>query len=82
MFIKKLNALFSYYNELGDTFSFINSNGQEAILKIEEDSDITVFINILMLGRSGAGKSTLINLLLDEKNLSKEEQVFQLLLKI
>ena len=58
---------FSYYNELGDDFSFINSEEKEQIIKIEDDTDITVFVNILLLGRTGAGKSTLINLLLGEK---------------
>jgi len=66
-FFRKLNVLFCYYNELGDEFSFLNSNGEEKYIKIEDDTDITVFINILFLGRSGAGKSTLINLLLGEK---------------
>ena len=66
-FLKRLNILFSYYNELGDIFSFINSEGKETLIKIEEDIDIPAFINILLLGRSGVGKSTLINLLLDEK---------------
>ena len=66
-FIRKLNVIFSYYNELGDEFSFINSEGKEVEIKIEDDIDISVFINILFLGRSGSGKSTLINLLLGEK---------------
>ena len=66
-FIRRINVLFSYYNELGDIFSFKNSKGEEVLIKIEDDVNITVFINILLLGRSGAGKSTLINLLLDEK---------------
>ena len=63
----ELNRLFSYYNELGDNFSFINSNGKEVNIELENVNDITVFINILMVGRTGSGKSTLINLLLDEK---------------
>ena len=63
----KLNRLFSYYNELGDNFSFINSDGKEVNIELENVNDITVFINILMVGRTGSGKSTLINLLLDEK---------------
>ena len=66
-FYKKLNVLFSYYNELGDSFSFKNSEGREELINLEDDTDISVFINILMLGRTGSGKSTLINLLLDEK---------------
>ena len=66
-FIRKLNVIFSYYNELGDEFSFINSEEKEVQIKIEDDIDITVFINILFLGRTGSGKSTLINLLLGEK---------------
>ena len=66
-FLRKLQVLFSYYNELGDEFSFLNSEGKEELIKIEDDTDISVFINILLLGRTGAGKSTLINLLLAEK---------------
>ena len=66
-FLRKLNVLFSYYNELGDDFSFINSEEKEQIIKIEDDTNITVFVNILFLGRTGSGKSTLINLLLGEK---------------
>ena len=66
-FLKKLKSLFIYYNELGDNFSFINSEGNEVYVNIEDETDITVYLNILMLGRSGSGKSTLINLLLDEK---------------
>ena len=54
----KLNRLFSYYNELGD---------KEVNIQLENVNNITVFINILMVGRTGSGKSTLINLLLDEK---------------
>ena len=64
---RKINILFSYYNELGDKFSFLNSEGTEVSVRIEDDMNITVFINILLLGRSGSGKSTLVNLLLDEK---------------
>jgi len=66
-FLRKLQVLFSYYNELGDEFSFLNSEDKEELIKIEDDTDISVFINILLLGRSGSGKSTLINLLLAEK---------------
>ena len=64
---RKLNVLFSYYNELGDVFAFKNSEGEEVRIQLEDDTNITVFINTLFLGRTGAGKSTLINLLLDEK---------------
>ena len=66
-FFRRINVLFSYYNELGDIFSFKNSNNIEVPIKIEDDTKNAVFINILLLGRSGAGKSTLTNLLLDEK---------------
>ena len=66
-FFRKLYILFSYYNELGDVFSFINSEGKKCLVKIEDDTNITVFINILLLGRSGSGKSTLLNCILDEK---------------
>ena len=66
-FIRKLNVIFSYYNELGDEFSFINSKGDEQLIKLEDEDDISVFVNIILLGRSGCGKSTLINLILNEK---------------
>ena len=69
-FLRKLNVLFSYYNELGDEFPFFNSENKEEsnnIIKLEDDTNISIFINVLLLGRSGAGKSTLINLLLAEK---------------
>ena len=66
-FIRKLYVLFSYYNELGDEFSFINSEGKEELIKIENDTDITVFMNIILMGESGSGKSTLLNLILGEK---------------
>ena len=65
-FIRKLNILFCYYNELGDEFSFINSNNKEVPINIEDETDIIIFVNFLLLGRSGAGKSKLINLLLEE----------------
>ena len=65
-FIRKLNVLFCFYNELGDEFSFINSEKKEIPINIEDDTNITTFVNILLLGRSWAGKSKLINLLLEE----------------
>ena len=65
-FIRKLNILFCYYNELGDEFSFINSNNIEVPINIEDETDITIFVNFFLLGRNGAGKSKLINLLLEE----------------
>ena len=64
---RKLYVLFCYYNELGDEFSFINSENKENLIQIEEDMDGIAFINILFLGQSGVGKSTLINLILEEK---------------
>ena len=66
-FFRKINVLFSYYNELGDEFSFKTTDNKEFLVQIEDDTDISVFMNILLMGRSGVGKSTLINLLLDEK---------------
>lgn len=81
-FFRRINVVFSYYNELGDIFSFKNSEGNPEFIKIEDDTNISVYINILLLGRSGAGKSTLINILLDEKNRLRVVQDFQLLLKI
>ena len=65
-FIRKLNVLFCYYNELGDEFSFFNSEKKEVNVNIEDDTDITFFINFLLLGKTGSGKSTLINILLEE----------------
>ena len=69
LFFRKINVIFCYYNELGDEFSFMNSNNEEKIINNEGESDSPVFINILLIGNSGAGKSTLINLILEEKNL-------------
>jgi GTPase Era involved in 16S rRNA processing len=66
-FYKRLNIIFSYYNELGDEFSFINSERKEMPYKNIDDSKILDYINIVLLGGTGAGKSTLINILLDEK---------------
>ena len=66
-FERKLKSLFSYYNELGDIFSYKNSQNQEELVIIEDGEKFPVNINILLLGKSGCGKSTLINLLLDEK---------------
>ena len=66
-FFKKLNSLFSYYNELGDQFTFINSDEKKVPIIIEDETNDNAFINFLLLGRSGSGKSTLINLLLEEK---------------
>ena len=65
-FIRKLNVLFCYYNELGDDFSFVNSEEKEYFINIEDDTNITIFVNILLLGMTGVGKSKLINLLLEE----------------
>ena len=65
-FIRKLNVLFCYYNELGDEFSFINSENKLISINIEDDINITVFVNFLLLGRTGSGKSTLINIFLEE----------------
>ena len=66
-FRRKINVIFSYYNELGDEFSFINSGKKEIPINIEDNNKFPVFINILLLGETGSGKSTLINLLLEEK---------------
>jgi GTP-binding protein EngB required for normal cell division len=66
-FERKLKSLFSYYNELGDIFSYKNSLKEEELVTIEDGGNFPVYINILLLGKSGSGKSTLINLLLDEK---------------
>ena len=66
-FFRKIYVIFSYFNELGDEFSFKTSDNRECLIKIGDDTDISVFMNVLLMGRSGSGKSTLINLLLDEK---------------
>lgn len=65
-FFRKLNVIFCYYNELGDEFSFINSKNMEIPLNIEDDPNISIFVNFLVLGRTGTGKSKLINLILEE----------------
>jgi len=65
-FIRELNIIFCYYNELGDEFSFINSENKLISINIEDDTNITVFVNFLLLGRTGSGKSTLINIFLEE----------------
>ncbi len=67
LFLRKVNVIFSYYNELGDEFSIINSNKQEVLINNEAESKSPIFINILLIGNSGSGKSTLINLILEEK---------------
>ena len=65
----KLDVLFCYYNELGNEFSFIKSDKEEKLIKIEDGINIIILINILFMGRTWSGKSSLINLLLGEKNL-------------
>ena len=65
-FYRKINVIFSYYNELGDEFSFTNSEGKNISIELEY-SDFPINMNILLLGESGAGKSTLLNLILGEK---------------
>lgn len=67
LFIRKINVIFSYYNELGDEFSFMNSNNKEISITNEVESNSPAFINILLIGESGTGKTTLINLILEEK---------------
>ena len=67
LLFRKLRVIFSYYNELGDEFSFMNSNKIEIQIKNEKESDSPVYINILLIGKTGAGKTTLINLILEEK---------------
>ena len=66
-FLTRINICFSYYNELGDIFSFKNSEGKTVDIIIEEPPNNPAFINVLLLGRSGVGKSTLLNLILDDK---------------
>ena len=67
LFLRKINVIFSYYNELGDEFSFINSDSQPILINNEIETASPIFINILLMGRTGSGKTTLINLILEEK---------------
>ena len=43
-FIRKLNILFCYYNELGDEFSFFNSDNKLVPINIEDDTNDTFLL--------------------------------------
>ena len=66
-FFRRLHIIYSYYNELGDKFKFINSEGKEIVIQNVDDINIPDFINIVFIGKTGVGKTTLINFLLGEK---------------
>lgn len=56
LFFRKINVIFSYYNELGDEFSFINSDDEEILINNETETDSPIFINILLIGKTGSVK--------------------------
>jgi hypothetical protein len=48
----------------------VNTNKKEEIIKIEDDTNITIFINILFMGRTGGfGSMKASSFLLDFNNL-------------
>ena len=67
--IKKFIRIYSYYNELGDSF-FDALQKQNSILENNKEEN-KYRINILCIGKSQRGKSSFINLLLKDKR-SKE----------
>ena len=67
--IKKFIRIYSYYNELGDSF-FDVLQKQNSILENNKEEN-KYRINILCIGKSQRGKSSFINLLLKDKR-SKE----------
>lgn len=47
LFLRKLRVIFCYYNELGDEFSFLNSDNEEVII-IMKKKVILLFLLIFL----------------------------------
>lgn len=86
--MKNLLQFCSYYNELGDSFSFPNTSGETTIFDDNQSvvsskdkkytfqryhPNFLVTMNIFIAGRPGVGKSTFINLFLGEKRAKENK---------